>query len=303
VICRAVLLAGVVFLAPPLLVAQVPPEERIPIRDPDRLESLGLPRDAESVSIWSRSDRNRGAALDEKEVAAPETWGTTVGYSTVAGYQLTGWWGLYLAPDLEHIPSYAPSGAVYCSDEMDPDFVNFAVARIEVPDGVLLDRIHWWSKDSSPSEDLGFTLYETCQQPGDATPSATVLAEGSTEGSGGDQYSFRPLDGRRANPGCLYTAQVKFRTSGEGCPAGRSLEVRKISVQWHRQVSPAPATATFSDVATSHPYFRHIEALFDSGITSGCQEAGKRLAFCPDRSITRGEMAVFLAKALGLSGP
>jgi hypothetical protein len=56
-------------------------------------------------------------------------------------------------------------------------------------------------------------------------------------------------------------------------------------------------------VPADHPYFRHIEALFESGITSGCQEAGKRLAFCPDRTVTRGEMAVFLAKALGLSWP
>ena len=40
----------------------------------------------------------------------------------------------------------------------------------------------------------------------------------------------------------------------------------------------------------------HIEALASSGITVGCG-AG---VFCPDATLTRRQMAVFLAKALGL---
>jgi hypothetical protein len=65
------------------------------------------------------------------------------------------------------------------------------------------------------------------------------------------------------------------------------------------QVSPAPGAATFGDVPTNHPYFRFIEALYASGITAGCG-AGN---YCPGNAITRGEMAVFLAKALGLHFP
>ena len=42
--------------------------------------------------------------------------------------------------------------------------------------------------------------------------------------------------------------------------------------------------------------FKHVEALAASGITAGCGGGN----FCPDREITRVEMAVFLAKALGL---
>ena len=63
-------------------------------------------------------------------------------------------------------------------------------------------------------------------------------------------------------------------------------------------VSPAPATATFNDVPTSHPFFQFIEALHASGITGGCQAAPP--LYCPDNPVTRGQMAVFLAKALGL---
>jgi hypothetical protein len=64
------------------------------------------------------------------------------------------------------------------------------------------------------------------------------------------------------------------------------------------QVSPAPATASFpNDVPTSHPYFRFVEALKASGITGGCGTG----SYCPDAAVTRGQMAVFLATALGLN--
>lgn len=43
-----------------------------------------------------------------------------------------------------------------------------------------------------------------------------------------------------------------------------------MRVYYTLQVSPAPAVATFSDVPTSHPFFRFIEALVASGITAGC---------------------------------
>jgi hypothetical protein len=65
------------------------------------------------------------------------------------------------------------------------------------------------------------------------------------------------------------------------------------------QVSPPPLFADFNDVPTDHPYFQFIEALSNSGITAGCGNGD----YCPDRAITRGEMAVFLAKALGLQWP
>jgi beta-N-acetylhexosaminidase len=54
--------------------------------------------------------------------------------------------------------------------------------------------------------------------------------------------------------------------------------------------------ATFSDVPTGHPFFRFIEALARSGITSGCGGGN----FCPDAPLTRGQIAVFLSLGLGL---
>ena len=65
------------------------------------------------------------------------------------------------------------------------------------------------------------------------------------------------------------------------------------------QVSPAPATPTFGDVPTDHPFFQYIEALAASGVTGGCGGGN----YCPDNPVTRGQMAVFISKALGLQWP
>ena len=67
-------------------------------------------------------------------------------------------------------------------------------------------------------------------------------------------------------------------------------------VGYKLQVSPAPGAATFGDVPANHPFFQFVEALAASGITGGCGNGN----YCPDTPVTRGQMAVFLAKALGL---
>ena len=68
-------------------------------------------------------------------------------------------------------------------------------------------------------------------------------------------------------------------------------------VGYKLQVTPSPAHATFGDVPTSHPFFQYVQALYSAGITGGCGGGN----YCPDNPVTRGQMAVFLAKALGLN--
>jgi S-layer homology domain len=85
----------------------------------------------------------------------------------------------------------------------------------------------------------------------------------------------------------------------EQAPSPRPQYFGGVEVWWHRTVSPAPAVATFGDVPASDPFFQFIEALAASGITGGCGGGN----FCPDAPLTRGQAAVFLAKALGLHFP
>jgi hypothetical protein len=69
-----------------------------------------------------------------------------------------------------------------------------------------------------------------------------------------------------------------------------------VEVWWRRSVSYPPSSATFNDVSTDHLFFQFVEALYASGITAGCGGGN----YCPDNPVTRGQMAAFLAKALGL---
>ena len=53
---------------------------------------------------------------------------------------------------------------------------------------------------------------------------------------------------------------------------------------------------TFSDVPTSNFAVLFIERLFDAGITGGC--ATNPLSYCPDSTVTRAQMAIFLEKGI-----
>jgi hypothetical protein len=81
-----------------------------------------------------------------------------------------------------------------------------------------------------------------------------------------------------------------------GGSAGSSVRFKAVRVSYHLHVSPAPASATFGDVPTDHWAFQHVEALVASGITAGCGGGN----YCPEQPLTRAQMAVFLAKGLGL---
>ena len=59
--------------------------------------------------------------------------------------------------------------------------------------------------------------------------------------------------------------------------------------------------AGFDDVDPSSAHAANIEALFAAQITTGC--ARDPLAYCPDRPVTRAQMASFLARALELEVP
>jgi len=77
-------------------------------------------------------------------------------------------------------------------------------------------------------------------------------------------------------------------------PSGAGLGA--VQVVWRRQVSFPPPAPTFADVPATDGAFAFVEALASSGTTSGCGGGN----FCPDATLTRRQMAVFLAKALGL---
>ncbi len=58
---------------------------------------------------------------------------------------------------------------------------------------------------------------------------------------------------------------------------------------------------TFADVPSTHIFYRYIEGFYNAGITAGCSTSPRM--YCPDSPVTRGEMAVFIERAMGNFAP
>jgi hypothetical protein len=86
------------------------------------------------------------------------------------------------------------------------------------------------------------------------------------------------------------------------CPADsvtrRQAAVFLLKARHGASYSPLAATGIFADVPVNDPFAPWIEQLFAEGITAGC--GTNPLRYCPDQSVTRGQMAVFLVRAFGL---
>jgi hypothetical protein len=63
---------------------------------------------------------------------------------------------------------------------------------------------------------------------------------------------------------------------------------------------PPPTGGPFADVPSSHTFASDIAWLAKEGITKGCNPPSNT-QYCPDGHVTRGQMAAFLVRALGLT--
>jgi hypothetical protein len=112
-----------------------------------------------------------------------------------------------------------------------------------------------------------------------------------------------------------YTSIAQFAQRGitTGCDTGlycpdRNVTRAEMAVFLDRALGhaspPPPTTPTFADVPQGYWAYAYIEEFAQLGITTGCgtNDAGQRL-FCPDRNVTRAEMAVFLDRAKGYGNP
>jgi hypothetical protein len=52
---------------------------------------------------------------------------------------------------------------------------------------------------------------------------------------------------------------------------------------------------SFTDVPATNPFYRKIETLLHTGITAGCSPT----AYCPGQTVSRGQMSLFVARAIG----
>lgn len=252
---------------------------KVQIVDPSVLQSMGLPANATDVyqSLNVGKDGSDGVQFNSD-------FGLVVRYTGIAPKAFIG------RQNIAGSWQYDGGSAGCCQNLSARGTEAFADAPIYLPDGVAVSGLRWWATDSNAAQDLAFFVFETCLPAFGAGPSVnTVLASTATSGSSGDQSAFFSFSTTIDNQSCIYTARVRFdATSG--------LTLQKIRFQWARQITPAPGVATFTDVPIGHPFFQEVQALFGSGITNGCTPT----TFCPQDPVTRGQMAAFLSRALGL---
>jgi len=218
----------------------------------------------------------------------PPEWGTTA----VSWYRLG---AAELAPDTSgttYTSLWSPvSSYVYQRYVTSgfPHLIGFA----HLPGGSVLDawQFSYCDTSSGPTH-MTISLY-SCDDLGTCGAPPVYSFDTGTVGPAcwSTQISGGPFGFTVDNKTSEYMVDVVFGT------LDGSQTIASTSFGYRLQVSPGPGSATFNDVPVSDPAFQYVEALVASGITAGCG-AGN---YCPDSPVTRRQMAVFIAKALGLN--
>lgn len=264
--------------------AQVPESERTQVTDSSVLTSRGFPANATNVYVLKNLAKPADAEV-------PNDWGSGFHFTGVAPKSFIG------RQDNAATPWEYSGGVEGCCLNLSRlGSESFADAPMVLPTGVNIAAFRWWANDTNAAEDIAFFVFEECHPgfgPGGTVYTEIASSDPATTGATGDQSGVLAGSGVTVNnQDCTYAARVRFDDV-------TGLTLQKLRVQWNRQVSPAPAVATFGDVPTSHPFFQYVEALAASGITAGCGGGN----YCPDTALNRGQMAVFLSIALGLNFP
>ena len=218
------------------------------------------------------------AAIGAPPLSAETQWGTSLPASkTVNAWQFAPASSNITWSIASNLHRYGTSGGAF-------------YASLDLPDGALILSMELEACDTTAASSVLAHLYRS------TTAGYANLADVQ---SGHDQVPgcarfFVELLTPETVDNDTYTYQIAVNSGSSS-----QTTFGAVRVNYQLQVSPAPPAPTFNDVPESDPGFQYIEALVASGITAGCGSNN----FCPDATLTRRQMAVFLAKALGLNWP
>ena len=175
-------------------------------------------------------------------------------------------------------------------------------APVYLPNGAEITQMCLFAKDSDSSGSSAVLIVQKLLEAGQDPDTFLFIASSQVEESTSagvvsvcsDPINYTVHSDADVGDGMRHLAPlVAFLTIEDTAAVGG------LRITWHRQISDPPAVPTFGDVPTDGFGFQQIEALAASGITGGCGGGN----FCPDAPLTRAQMAIFLAKALGLHWP
>ncbi len=87
----------------------------------------------------------------------------------------------------------------------------------------------------------------------------------------------------------------EFDQAGNASPTNPPEALRNLLEYWK-----VAKQYTFADVSATHWTLPYIESLYASGITGGC--GNNPIIYCPDATVTRAQMAIFLLRGIHGSG-
>ncbi len=161
-----------------------------------------------------------------------------------------------------------------------------------LPNGAAIKSIELEACDNSATSGVAYALFRAVS-PGQTVEALSIPTEtGAAETPGCALFPTPTIPHTVDNATGAYVPDIVIG-------ADPNVSFSAVRIRYNLQVSAGPVTPTFNDVPTGHPQYQFIEALVAAGITAGCG-AGN---YCPDATLTRGQMAVFLSKALGLHFP
>ena len=169
-------------------------------------------------------------------------------------------------------------------------------APLRLPEGAEITQMCLYSYDPDGSSTVAVISANKLPAGGQMGGDVTITAVTETFNIGFGSvctapFSFTILsDADLDGEGTEHLAYVIAAATGSNSQLGG------VRITWHRQVSDPPATPSFADVPVGAFGFAQIEALAAAAITGGCGGGN----YCPNQPVTRAQMAIFLAKALGL---
>jgi len=230
-----------------------------------------------SGAVGHAQERSAGAHASPKFGTESQT--TTV----VAGNEFRGYIGF-------HAPTFSATFPV-CSGG-DCDGIFQARAAVSVPSGAVITTVRV-NTATTTGVPMSFSLYSR-DQLGNTADLGTFPIPTHAE-FGSDDFD---IDDVLVPSNSEHVLVIVVRSPPTDSEVATQF-LGYVEVAWHRTVSEPPDTPTFGDVPPFHPFYQFVEALARSGITGGCGGGN----YCPDAPLTRGQMAVFLSKALGLHWP
>lgn len=176
-------------------------------------------------------------------------------------------------------------------------------ASFTLPQGAALCWLNLYAYDNDATAAISVSIKEFSGYGDDATPTITYRESVTSSDATTSHYGYtstftecRTINNDvRYGGGAQYTLELTMPTIA----TATNLRIKAVDLWWFRHIAPAPTTATFTDVPTSHWAYQSVEALRASGVTTGTSPT----TFNPTGTVSRAEMAVFLSRALGLGWP